>query len=336
LSKTFKMIFERQIAEVDKINITDVFGRTFKTLRVSLTNTCNLACTYCVDPNASTTKILPDKKRTLSNDQYIKIIEALNSILEFDTLRLTGGEPLLYKQIIPLVQGVKNLGVDQIKMTSNATLLSDKAKDLFNSGLTSINISLDAIDPDVSFSINQRTKLQKILDGIDRSIEAGIQVKINCVVMKGVNDHQIIKLLNYCKERNISIRFLELMQMGHLYHNFEQLFFSEDEILKTISEHYNITAMPRQPNATANYWMIEDVYKFGIISNVSNPFCNDCDRLRLDSYGNIYGCLSDNNPINILDCIDDEAQIKEKLIQALAQKKTKFFGSELSMLHIGG
>ncbi len=340
------MILERQITEVEKIKITDIFGRTFKTLRVSLTNTCNLACTYCIDPAASNNKTpLPDsalpmglanKKTALSNEQYIKIIAALNDILEFDTIRLTGGEPLLYKQLVPLVKGIKELGISEIKMTSNATLLAGKAKDLQSAGLTSINISLDAIDPDVSFSINQRAKLQKILDGIDKSIEAGIQVKINCVVMKGMNDHQILSLINYSKERNIIIRFLELMQMGHLYHNFEQLFFSEEEILKTISNHYQLIALPRNPSATANYWTINTDYKFGIISNVSDPFCNDCNRLRLDSYGNIYGCLSDNNPINISDCIDDELQVKERLIQALAQKKTKFSGSELSMLHIGG
>lgn len=332
------MILERTVTEVENVKISDVFGRTFKTLRVSLTNTCNLACTYCVDPSNNKTP-LPDslpKKTVITNEQYVKIISSLHNILEFDTVRLTGGEPLLYKQLIPLVKGVKDLGVNEIKMTSNATLLSNKAQELHNAGLTSINISLDAIDPDVSFTINQRAKLQKILDGIDRSTEAGMMVKINCVVMKGVNDNQIIKLLNYCEKRNITIRFLELMQMGHLYHNFEQLFFSEAEILRTISEQYKTTPLPRNPSATANYWTTDSGYKFGIISNVSDPFCNDCNRLRLDSYGNIYGCLSDNNPISILDCIDDEEQVKDRLIQALAQKKTKFSGSELSMLHIGG
>lgn len=334
------MILERPITEVEKKRITDVFGRTFKTLRVSLTNTCNLACTYCIDPNTANNKtLLPDstaKKTTLTNEQYVKIISALHNILEFDTVRLTGGEPLLYKQLVPLVKGVKELGIDEIKMTSNATLLANKAQDLQNAGLTSVNISLDAIDPDVSFTINQRAKLQKILDGIDKSIEAGIKVKINCVVMKGVNDDQIVKLINYSEARNITIRFLELMQMGHLYHNFEQLFFSEEEILKIISQQYSLTELPRNPSATANYWITNTGYKFGIISNVSDPFCNDCNRLRLDSYGNIYGCLSDNNPISILDCMDDEDQVKVRLIQALAQKKTKFSGSELSMLHIGG
>ena len=333
------MIVEKAIAAVDKKKITDIFGRTFKTLRVSLTNTCNLACTYCVDPMPPTPKGEPNKTphfSPLGVEGFIKIIAVLHTVLEFDTVRLTGGEPLLYKQLSPLVKGIKDLGIDQIKMTSNGTLLANKAKDLQSAGLTAINISLDAIDPDVSYTINQRAKLQKILEGIDKSIEAGIQVKINCVVMKGVNDHQIIKLLHFCEERNITIRFLELMQMGHLYNNFEQLFFSQAEILKTISKEHTITSLPRNTSATANYWKTETGYVFGIISNVSDPFCNDCNRLRLDSYGNIYGCLSDNNPINILDCIDDELLLQKRLLLALAQKKTKFSGSKLSMLHIGG
>ena len=321
------------------INITDSFGRTFKTLRISLTNTCNLACTYCVDPtktNNKTDSNDKNKQKPLSTGQYIEIVQVLHNALEFDTIRLTGGEPTLYKQLVPLIKGISEIGISEIKMTSNGSLLANKASDLRNAGLTSINISLDAIDPDVSFSINKRQNHQKVLAGIDKSIEAGMHVKLNCVVMKGINDHQIIKLFEYCKEINIAIRFLELMQMGHLYHNFQQLFFSEAEIVNTIAQHYDLTPIKRAPNATAKYWITNDHYKFGIISNVSDPFCNDCNRLRLDSYGNIYGCLSDNNPINISDYLYDEQKVKEKLTQALAQKKTKFSGSELSMLHIGG
>ena len=320
-------------------NITDSFGRTFKTLRISLTNTCNLACTYCVDPtktNHTTDSNDKNKQKPLQNEQYIEIVQVLHHTLEFDTIRLTGGEPTLYKQLVPLIKGISDLGISEIKMTSNGSLLVNKASDLSNAGLTGINISLDALDPDVSFSISKRQNHQKVLAGIDKSIEAGIHVKLNCVVMKGINDHQIIKLFEYCKERNIAVRFLELMQMGHLYHNFEQLFFSEEEIVNTIAQHYDLTPIKRAPNATAKYWMTNDHYKFGIISNVSDPFCNDCNRLRLDSYGNIYGCLSDNNPINISDYLYDEQKVKERLTQALAQKKTKFSGSELSMLHIGG
>lgn len=334
------MIEDSPIAVADKKKIVDTFGRTFKTLRVSLTNTCNLACTYCIDPNEKATlknEVKPkSRKATLSNEQYIKVVDTLNDILEFDTIRLTGGEPMLYKEIAPLIKGIKSIGVDEVKMTTNATLLAEKATQLKEAGLNSINVSLDTINSDISFVINKRTKLQKVLAGIDKATEAGIQVKINSVVIKGTNHQQIIKLLDYCKERNITVRFLELMQMGHLHHNFEQLYFSEADILETISKHYNITPVDREPNATAKYWITDSGYKFGIISNVSSPFCGDCNRLRLDSYGNIYGCLSDNNPINVLDCIDDDIAIREKLLKALNQKKSKFSGSNLSMLHIGG
>jgi GTP 3',8-cyclase len=332
------MILESRIEVVDKINISDNFGRTFKTLRVSLINTCNLACNYCVDPSTKNnkTEYTIAKKRTLSDDQYIAIIKALNNLLEFDTIRLTGGEPLLYKQLAPLVKGISDLGIKTIKMTSNGTLLDNKALDLKSAGINSINISLDAIDPDISFKINQRKNLQKILNGIDNAVAVGIAVKVNCVVMKGYNNKHIIDILEYCKQRNIPVRFLELMEMGHLHQNFEELFFSEKDILNSISSHYQLTAINRKANATAKYWTTEDGYTFGIISNVSNPFCNDCNRLRLDSYGNIYGCLSDNTPISIIDCINDEQQLSEKLMEALSQKKQKFSGSKLSMMHIGG
>lgn len=313
--------------------ITDKYGRTFKTLRVSLTNTCNLACRYCVDPSAKN----QDKnihQKTLSTEQYLKIIEVLHTVLKLETVRLTGGEPTLYKELIPLIIGIRDRGIEKIKMTSNATQLD--AFNLKKAGLTSVNISLDAIDAAISFDISKRNKLLQILTSIDKAIEAGIQVKINSVVMKGVNDNQVLKLFEYAKARNISIRFLELMQMGHLYHNFHQHFLSEEQILKTISAHYEITPLGREINATAKYWRTKDGYKFGIISNESDPFCNDCNRLRLDSYGNIYGCLSDHHPITILDCLEDEQVIKERLLTALSQKKTKFSGSELSMLHIGG
>jgi cyclic pyranopterin phosphate synthase len=313
--------------------IVDKFGRSFKTLRVSLNNTCNLACAYCVDESHKK-RDKKNEQRSLSTRQYIQIIEVLHNILGLETIRLTGGEPTLYRELIPLINGIKKTGVEQIKMTTNATQLDAIA--LKNAGLTAVNISLDAIDSDVSLDISKRKKLQQILSGIDNAIEAGILVKINCVLMNGVNDHQLMKLLEFAKGKNVTIRFLELMQMGHLYHNFQQYFFSENEMLEVISSRYNITALTRDTNSTAKYWLTDDAYKFGIISNESDPFCNDCNRLRLDSYGNIYGCLSDNNGINILDSLNDENAIAEKLNHSLSQKKTRFSGSELSMLHIGG
>jgi cyclic pyranopterin phosphate synthase len=314
--------------------ITDKYGRSFKTLRVSLNHACNFACSYCVDP--SKLQLKSSNEASLSSRKFLEVITALHSMLQLDTIRLTGGEPLLYKELESLVYGIREIGIKNIKMTTNGSLLEQKAADLKNAGLSSINISLDALDNRTSFKITKRRKLESVLRGIDKAVEVGMDVKINCVVMKGINDDEIVSLFEFCKERNIVLRFLELMQMGHLYNNFEEYYFPEAEIVKVIASQYILLPEERKKNETAKYWMTKDCYKFGVISNVSNPFCNDCNRLRLDSYGNIYGCLSSNSPVNIMEVLHDRESMKEKLAEALGQKQMRFSGSELSMLHIGG
>jgi cyclic pyranopterin phosphate synthase len=282
--------------------------------------------------NSDTKKLL----KPISTQQFISIIKVLHQTLNLETVRFTGGEPTLFKDLEELIHEVKQIGIPNIKMTSNGILLEKKANALKKAGLSSINISLDALDSNASLKINKRNKLNKILLGIEKSLEAGIIVKLNCVVVKGENDHQILELLDYAISKNTPIRYLELMQMGHLYHNFEQFFLSENEILETISSKYKFQYLPRENSSTTKYFQLENGFQFGIISNVSDPFCNDCNRLRLDSYGNIYGCLSENEPINILGSLNDLTALKTNLQSALVQKKTKFFGSKLSMLNIGG
>lgn len=319
---------------------TDVYGRQFKTLRVSLTNACNLGCVYCVEETAEVSaEKLPGKNPSqapLALQKLLETIAALHQILGLEAIRLTGGEPTLYRELLPLMQGVKQLGVPAIKMTTNGYLLSNKITAYAEAGLTSLNISLDALEPEPFFRISRRRNLKKVLEGIEKSVQLGLEVKINCVVMRGVNDDQILPLLNFAKERNIRIRFLELMQMGHLHGNFKDYFFSEAEIIGLISHGHDCQPLQRGLSATAKYWQMPDGYQFGVISNESDPFCNDCNRLRLDSYGNIFGCLSDNTPISIADLVHEPRTIREKLQQALHQKKNRFSGSSLSMLAIGG
>lgn len=201
--------------------------------------------------------------------------------------------------------------------------------------MQSINVSLDAVDEDVFFLMSKRNGVEKIFKGIDAALNEGLEVKLNAVLMKGVNDSQVLPLLNYAFNRGIIIRFLEVMSMGHLYHDSEKYLITKDDVLHKIAAHYDFLPLIRSASSTANYWKTDRGNVFGIIANESAPFCHDCNRLRLDSQGNIFGCLSSNLPINIRNISGEE--LKEKLALALSHKqKIKFTGSNLSMLNIGG
>jgi len=315
--------------------IIDKYGRQFETLRVSLTKVCNLGCVYCVNDDAEANKTIK-KENNISAFNLLQIVANLHKQLALKTIRLTGGEPLLYKDLLYFTEGIKQLGIPKIKLTTNGYLLEEKSKLLKESGVTDINISLDTVNDEIFFKISRRKNLQKIINGIDMAISVGLKVKLNAVIMKGINDSEIIPLLDFAKKRNISIRFLEIMNMGHLNAIENPYFFSENDILSIISEKYNFKKIDRISSSTSNYWKTDDGYEFGIIANESSPFCEDCNRLRLDSNGNIFGCLSSNSPIKI-NLNDNDFLLNQKLKLALAQKQDfKFKGSEISMLEIGG
>jgi len=314
--------------------VTDKYNRQFKTLRVSLLSRCNLSCAYCTmgEDNAKNNNNQP----LSSANDLLDTIQKLHSVLNLQTIRLTGGEPLLYPHLIEVIKGIADMGIPEIKLTTNGLLLERMAKQMKDAGMQSINISLDAVDEDVFFLISKRNHLQKILDGIDAALAVGLNVKINSVIMKGLNDSQVLPLLQYAFERNITIRFLEVMAMGHLHYDPLKYLFTQEEILSAARTKYHFEKVIRKDSATSNYWQTEDGHVFGIIANESEPFCHDCNRLRLDSDGNIYGCLSSNHPISLKN-INDESVLIDKLQEAMLQKQAvKFIGSELSMLHIGG
>jgi GTP 3',8-cyclase len=313
----------------------DPYNRNFTTLRVSLLSRCNLSCVYCT-MGEDEVKENNLHQHPAPPEKLLQQINQLHQVLQLQTIRLTGGEPLLYPGLLPLIKGIQQMGIPAIKLTSNGFLLERLAQPLKTAGLQSINVSLDAVDEDVFFLMSKRNHVQKVLNGIDAAIDAGLQVKINAVLMKGMNEHQVIPLLEFAFKRNISIRFLEIMAMGHLHANASQYIFTQQEMLQLVQTKYNISKVARIPGSTANYWQTESGHRFGIIANESEPFCHDCNRLRLDSNGNIYGCLSSNHPINISET-NDAATLISKLQQAMDQKQQlKFTGSELSMLHIGG
>lgn len=326
--------------------ITDPYGRQFKKLRVSLLNTCNFACTYCVPEE----NYMLEKKhlsfwdinkvnavnKPLSYNELKRHTEALHEVLTFEEIHLTGGEPLLYPRIISLVRFLRSLGIENIKLTTNGLYLRQYGHKLKEAGITGINVSLDAIDYEVFQRITKRNYLNKVLEGIDNVLFNNIELKLNAVIMRGINDNQIIPMLDYARQKNIVLRYIELMNMGHLYDAAENYFYPAREILDTITREHSITAKGRVPSGTATYWRTGDGYEFGIIANETFPFCNDCDRLRLDSQGKLYGCITARQGIDIKDS-NQADDYKVLLERAMAQKQpTKFSGNKVSMLQLGG
>lgn len=317
--------------------ITDQYGRTFRTLRVSLLQHCNLGCVYCVAGEEETKQAGQDRDGdSLAVGDLLAIIRRLHGQLRLDNIRLTGGEPLLYPGLSTLIAGIREAGISAIRLTTNGFLLERQAAALRNAGLEALNVSLDAVDEGVFFKISRRRSAARVIGGIDAALRAGLDVKINAVIMKGVNDSQLLPLLDFAFSRRVPIRFLEVMAMGHLHNQAGQFLVTQEEILQTIGERYRVEPLTRKPSATARYWKTDQGQVFGIIANESEPFCRDCDRLRLDSHGRIYGCLSSNQPLH-LDLEETEEEWNRKLESALAQKQPlRFTGSDLSMLRIGG
>lgn len=313
-------------------SLVDVYGRSFKTLRVSILNRCNFNCIYCTEGEGK----VKETASHLSTEELLQRINYLHQHLQLETVRLTGGEPTLYHQLTDLIRGIKYIGINNISITTNGFLLEKLAAPMKVAGLQNINVSLDAIDEDVFCLMSKRTDVQRIVDGILAAKAIGLQVKINTVVMKGVNESQILPLVDFAFANNVTIRFLEIMAMGHLHHQSQQYFYAQHDLLHTIAGKYSFSKLERTNAATANYWQTKEGHTFGIIANESAPFCSDCNRLRLDSNGNIYGCLSSNHPIRIDDWTN-MLEVTEKLKAALLQKQSiKFKGSNLSMLEIGG
>jgi len=314
--------------------LNDPYGRKFKTLRVSLLNTCNLNCFYCT--MGSEEEINFDHRPQKSAAFFSQIISRLHEQLDLETIRLTGGEPLLYRELPELIRNLKLIGIPQVSMTSNGYLLARQAIALRDAGLQSINVSLDAMNEADFYKMAKRGHLDRVLKGIEAALDLGIQVKLNAVIMKGMNEDQIIPLVDYAFGKNIPVRFLEVMSMGHLHHESDKYLFSQQQLLDTIATEHNFKRLPRTASATSNYWQTPAGNTFGIIANNSEPFCQDCSRLRLDAEGNMYGCLSTNHPI-AMDPADNDFILQEKLQLAMSQKQLHHFtGSELSMLQIGG
>ncbi len=311
--------------------IQDKYGRSLKVLRLSLTQKCNFQCLYCA-PTLKDKKLVQELWEKPA--KYINNIRRIHLINPLDVVRLTGGEPSLYPYLAELIYELKKIGIPKISMTSNGMKLANIIIELKEAGLDSINISIDSLKPEVMRSISRHPHAEKALESIDLCKNIGLKLKVNCTLWKGINNEEIVTMLAYFGKQNVPLRYLELMNMGHLYGKYKDYLYLQDDILRDLGKHYSFVKLKREESATAQYWQTKEKWIFGIIANHSTPFCRDCNRLRMDSKGELYGCLSNSKSIPIA----DEAEGLERTLRiALAQKQSlQFKGSKLSMQSIGG
>ena len=319
--------------------IVDQYGRQFKNLRISLTTACNFACTYCVADG--------EKRHASQNElteaQMLRAIRLIRKVTAIDRLRITGGEPLISKKFDSFLKHLNRNDFTEISITTNGQRLAEKIQLIHEQGIQRINVSLDTLDPQAFRSISRSGDLFSVLTGIEQSLALGISVKINMVPLRTRNVDQIIPLLDYCLERGIELRYIELMRMGHLKDSarFERDFISMQHILSLISRHYTFVRTDAPFDSTAIRFLIPGKGNFGIIANESEPFCSSCTRLRLSATGYLHGCLSSHESYymgDLLDLPDAEAlpRLRHMLSRALVSKQLLFSGGETVMRLIGG
>jgi len=319
--------------------IVDKLGRKFKNLRVSLTAACNYACTYCV-PNG---KKLMAAENELPATDMLKAVTLIQEAAGIERVRITGGEPLISPKFDDFLLGVMQLPLHDVSLTTNGQLLLKKRDVIRASGIKRLNISLDTLNPLRFKQIARSGDLKTVLQGIDAMLEDGIKLKINMVPMRSQNGSEILPLLDYCLDRGIELRYIELMRMGHLRagNTFQSEFMSMDDLLDVIRAKYEFERTDAPFDSTAVRYQIPAKGVFGIIANESEPFCKACTRLRLSSDGKLYGCLSSSSCHDIGDLIHLPKhlalpKLQNVLVKALSDKQLAFQGEVTVMKFIGG
>ena len=283
----------------------------------------------------------------LSYNEIIRFVNIVADSYRLDKVHITGGDPLMRPDIAELIGLLSAQGIEHIALTTNGQLLGEKAHSLKSAGLRRINISLDSLDTKTFRTLTRGGELNRTLAGIDAAVSCGISpVKLNMVVLKGINDHEKLLLAHYGLERNCQVRFLELMPIGVAASSFHSIFVSSKDTAQRLSETYTLTAMPGKPSGSSRNFHARDMDgKTGIIGFISPytaPFCGGCRRLRLTSDGRLMGCLALNNAYDIRPLLRSEsAGAQSELIRiidtALKHKRNSLrFETNESMAVIGG
>jgi cyclic pyranopterin phosphate synthase len=270
--------------------LIDTFGRVHNNLRICVTDRCNLRCTYCMPEEV----VFMDKHELLSFEEIARFVEMV-APLGIDKIRLTGGEPLMRRDMPRLVGMLAKIpGIKDIGLTTNGILLAPIAQPLFDAGLKRINISLDTLDPERFRQLARRDGLENVLAGIHAARKAGFDpVKINAVSIRGITEHEVVPLARFAREHGLEMRFIEYMPIGADHWERDKVYFAH-EILDQIEQHIGplVPASDYDPKAPAmDFDYVDGGGRVGIIASVSRPFCMSCNRVRLTADGKLRNCL---------------------------------------------
>lgn len=316
----------------------DGYGREITYLRLSVIQGCNLRCQYCM-PEGKDYRAY--HKNLLSLEELYKMVEVFEG-LGIQKVRITGGEPLIRPGIIPFIEKISALsGIQDLAMTTNGILLKQYAKELQQAGLNRLNLSIDSLEEGRYKEITGGGSLQAVMEGIEEAKKVGLHpIKVNTVLIKGFNDHEIRNFVNWANDEEIEVRFIELMPIGNGIGWAKERFLSAEEVLKAVPELQPIEVTDAA--STAVYYQIPGQKgRIGLIRPISCKFCSSCNRVRLTANGKLKYCLHSNISLDLKQALKEEKDLAV-LIQHGAALKPEFHSIEEgvcmedNMFQIGG
>lgn len=328
--------------------LVDQFSRTLSYLRLSVTDRCDLRCLYCMPESGEAHDLRPE---ILTFEEIHRLVRILCR-LGITEVRITGGEPLVRRDL-PVLVGMLSgdpemAGRPDLSLTTNASRLASFASDLKTAGLNRINISLDSLDPVKFDRITRGGRLSDVMAGIDRALKVGLTpVKLNTVVLRGVNDDELTDLVAFAVSKGVTHRFLEVMPLGSVGIENRDRFVPAEEIRAIIERRYPLTPLPFQNGSTArDFQIVGTTARIGIISPVSERFCSTCNRLRLSARGRLQLCLAHEDGVDLKGPLRDgwsDAELSNLILETAHRKPAGNHFSEnpepvyqIAMSGIGG
>lgn len=303
------------------IELTDRFGRKIEYLRLSVTDRCNFRCFYCMPKGFKRFTSIDD---LLTTDEYLRLVR-LFSELGVSKVRLTGGEPLVYKEIVRLVEGISELpGIVDLSMSTNAAQLVNYAPVLKQAGVSRINVSLDSLKPAVFKQITQGS-LERVLAGLMAAKKQELDpIKINMVVMRGINLSEVSDMVDFCAEHRFTLRFIEAMPVGSGGQAASQHYVPLDEVQQMLERQFRLEPSNMTGAGPARYFKISQKrIKIGFITPMSQHFCATCNRVRLSAEGTLYLCLGQQDRLELRPLLRQnlpDEQIKAEILAAIDRK----------------